>query len=167
MPCIRPGAGLLFCPDAIQPHTSVYSAFCCVNAIIPPTSQNSAQGFTAAFPAIMPVQPPTIPDQHNKPLRHLCHAGGHTRARTRSTDTRYHRHARTLHKPAQPPIIIRYIRGFKDVPCCGSMPDSATYRRPCQLGGVSMLSTPGGWRSGTGSACPSSWRQDIVLLHKL
>lgn len=27
------GAGLLFCPTAIQPHTSVYSAFCAVNAI--------------------------------------------------------------------------------------------------------------------------------------
>lgn len=26
------GAGLLFCPDAIQPNTSVYSVFCCVNA---------------------------------------------------------------------------------------------------------------------------------------
>lgn len=27
------GAGLLFCPDAIQPHTSVYSAFYAVNAV--------------------------------------------------------------------------------------------------------------------------------------
>ena len=26
------GAGLLFCPTAIQPRTSVYSAFCAVNA---------------------------------------------------------------------------------------------------------------------------------------
>ena len=26
------GAGLLFCPAAIQPHTSVYSVFCAVNA---------------------------------------------------------------------------------------------------------------------------------------
>lgn len=33
MPCIRPGAGLLFCPDAIQPHTSVYSVFCAVRGL--------------------------------------------------------------------------------------------------------------------------------------
>ena len=38
------------------------------------------------------------------------------------------------------PIIIRYIRVR---PCSGSMPDSAAYRRPCQPGGVSMLSPPG------------------------
>lgn len=36
----------------------------------------------------------------------------------------------------QPPIIIRYIRGCRGAPCCGSMPDGATYRRPCQPGGV-------------------------------
>ena len=43
------GAGLLFCPAAIQPHTSVYSVFCAVHAVIPPTPQNSAQGFAVAF----------------------------------------------------------------------------------------------------------------------
>lgn len=66
LPCIRHGAGLLFCSGTIYPNTSVYSAFCRVNAIIPPTPQNSAQGFTAAFPAIAPVQPPTIPDRHKR-----------------------------------------------------------------------------------------------------
>lgn len=32
--CLAPaeGAGLLFCPATIQPHTSVYSAFCAVHA---------------------------------------------------------------------------------------------------------------------------------------
>ena len=48
----RHGAGLLFCPVAIQPHTSVYSAFCIVNAVIPQTQQNNAQSFAGAFPAI-------------------------------------------------------------------------------------------------------------------
>lgn len=46
------GAGLLFFPAAIQPHTSIYSVFCAVNAVIPPTPQNNAQGFTMAFPEI-------------------------------------------------------------------------------------------------------------------
>lgn len=111
MPCIRHGAGLLFCSDAIQPHTSVYSVFCRVDAIIPPTPQNSIHGFTAAFPAIAPVQPPAITARHKRLLYHLRHGGAHTSARTRSTDTRYHRHAGTLGRSVQPPIIIRYIRG--------------------------------------------------------
>lgn len=43
-----------FCFALLQysPHTNVYSAFCAVNATIPHTAQNSAQGFTGAFPAI-------------------------------------------------------------------------------------------------------------------
>lgn len=126
------GAGLLFRYIATQPHTSVYSAFCAVNAVIPPTPQNSAQSFTAAFPAIAPAQPPAIQDQHKRLYHHLRHAGGHTRARTLSTNTRYHRHAWTLHRSVQSPIIIRYIRGCMGVPCYGSMPDGATYRKPCQ-----------------------------------
>lgn len=52
------GAGLLFCPVAIQQHTSVYSAFCAVHAIIPPTQQNNAQGFAGAFPVICPILMP-------------------------------------------------------------------------------------------------------------
>lgn len=46
------GAGLLFCPAAIQPHTSVYSGLYSVHAVIPHTLQNSTQGFAWAFLAI-------------------------------------------------------------------------------------------------------------------
>ena len=49
------GAGLLFCPAAMHPYTSVYSEFCAVHATIPYMPQNSAQGFTAAFPEICPI----------------------------------------------------------------------------------------------------------------
>ena len=57
--CLAPAesAGLLFCPAAIQPNTSLYSAFCAVNAVIPPTPQNSARGFASAFIAICRVLP--------------------------------------------------------------------------------------------------------------
>lgn len=48
------GAGLLFCPAAIQPHTSVYSAFCAVNAITAPP-QNNTHSFIWAFPVIVPA----------------------------------------------------------------------------------------------------------------
>nr|DAY84635.1 MAG TPA: hypothetical protein [Caudoviricetes sp.] len=60
------GAGLLFCPAAIQSHASVYRAFSRVNASIPPTPQNSVQDFTGAFPVIRPIQPPTIPDPNKR-----------------------------------------------------------------------------------------------------
>lgn len=49
------GAGLFFCQETYEPHTSVYSVFCRVNAIIPPMPQNSAQGFTGTFPTICRV----------------------------------------------------------------------------------------------------------------
>lgn len=52
------------------------------------------------------------------------------RRSTSSAYKRYHRHARTLYRSAQPTIIIRYIR----VQGCA-------HRRPCQ---------PGGLQSGTG-----------------
>lgn len=51
------GAGLLFCPAAIQPHTSGYNGFYPVHAVIQHTPQNGAQGFTGAFPAICRVLP--------------------------------------------------------------------------------------------------------------
>ena len=44
---------------------------------------------------------------------------------------------RTLRRPAQPPIIIMYIRGQGCAAYYGSMPDGAAHRRPCQPGGVS------------------------------
>lgn len=88
--------------------------------------------------------------------------------------TRYQPPRGTLHRSAQPPIIIRYIREQ-------TMPAAAGQLLPCadrwqvlthcqqyrpgapadgsvsppiqgQPGGVSMLPTPGGLRSGTGSA---------------
>jgi hypothetical protein len=48
-------AGILFCPAAIQPHTSVYSGLYSVLAVISPTSKNSAQDFIIAFPEICPI----------------------------------------------------------------------------------------------------------------
>ena len=104
------GAGLLFCPATIQPNTSVYSVFCAINASIPPTPQNSTQGFTGAFLAILPIPPHTIPNRHNKPLHSLRHAGAPTSVRTFCTDTRYHRHAGRCTGQRSRPILIRYIR---------------------------------------------------------
>lgn len=70
----------------------------------------------------------------------------------RSTSSTYQIQAPrwTLYRPAQPPYYNKvYIRVCSFY---GSIPDSAAYHRPCQPGGVSMLPTPGGLQSGTGSA---------------
>lgn len=142
------GAGLLFCPAAIQPRASVYSAFCVVYATIPPTPQSGAQGFTGAFPAIQPVFPLLCGGAS-------CYAVQSARRwRTHQRRSAPHQYQilplrRALYRAAQRPIIIMYIRAR---PCYRSMPNSAAYRRPCQPGGVSMLPTPGGLQSGTGSA---------------
>lgn len=80
------------------------------------------QAFTARFAVSMQLYRPR-------------HVRAHTRARTPCTDTRYHRHAGRCTGQCRPPIIIRYIRVC---PCYGSMPDGATYRRPCKPGGVSV-----------------------------
>ena len=135
------GAGLLFFPAAIQPHTSIYSVFCAVNAVIPPTPQNNAQGFTMAFPAILPIPPHTIPNRHNKPLHSLRHAGAPTSARTLCTDTRYHRHAGRCTGQRSRPIIIMYIRAQHTADRANPA-GSASPPVQGQPGGVSMLPMP-------------------------
>lgn len=130
------GAGLLFCPATIQPYTSVYSAFCVVWRVHP-----------------------AIPHR-------LRHVGAPTSARTPYTDIRYHRNAGRCTGQHSRLIIIRYIRVHGCVPVmdpCQTGQHTADHASPAHLlrgaapppvqgqpGGVSMLPTPGGLRSGTG-----------------
>lgn len=169
------GAGLLFCPAEIQPHTSVYSEFCAVHATIPPTQQNSARGFTEAFPAICRI------------FSLLCAgvssytAPPATRwsiSQRRSTSSEYQIPAprRTLYRTAQPPYYNKVYKGAAVCLCYRSMPDGATHRRPCQPGGVSMLPTPGismapGWPGISmalcflpGTAARNHWRLPPYLF---
>lgn len=110
------GAGLLFCPAAIQSHTSVYSEFCAVHATIPPTSQNSTQGFTGDFPVICPILPPTIPDRHKRLQYRLRHVGTYHSVAAHPAYTRYQRHAGRCTGQHSRPIIIRYIRTQRCAP---------------------------------------------------
>lgn len=138
------GAGLLFCPAAIQTRTSVYSAFCAVNAIIPPAPQNITRGFAVDFPAVRRVLPP------------LC--GGCIRL-YRTTCATLERITATQHRSAQPPY---YNKVYKVQGCallwiharrCSisqTIPAAAHLLRG-QPGWVSILSTSGGLQSGTGS----------------
>lgn len=111
----RHGAGLLFCPAAIRPHTSVCSVFCSVHAIILQQRQNRLQGFTEAFPLICPIPAHTIQQTHKPPIHRLRHVGEHTAKRCTSTDTRYNRHAGRCAGQHSRPIIIRYIKGCAPV----------------------------------------------------
>lgn len=118
------GAGLLFCPAAIRLHRSVYSVFCTVNAVIPPTPQNSAQGFTGAFPTIAPAKPPA----NTRPIQAaiIPPAPRWSTSQRRNTSNTYRMPAprRTLYRPTQPPYYNKVYKGATDC-------------RPCQPGGVS------------------------------
>lgn len=112
------------------------AAFISSMQVIPPTLQNVEQGFTVAFPAIVPIQLSQIPDRHKRLKCSLRHTGAY-------------------HNAAAPPPIpdttaapdavqvstaAYYNRVYK----------GAAYRRPCQPGGVSMLLTPDSWSPSTG-----------------
>jgi hypothetical protein len=64
---------------------------------------------------------------------YLRHAGAYHSAAAPTARTRYHRHTGRCTGQHSRPIIIMYIRAYH---CYGSMPDGATYRRPCKPGGV-------------------------------
>ena len=164
-PIKRPrfGGVFLFCPFEIQPRTSVCSAFCVVHAKFTTSDAKSFTGLCRSFSGYLPHFAPVIR------LRILlcctsCKALEDIQA-----------------SPAPPPIPDTtatpdaaqdraaayynniYRGGMPVRPCYGSMPGGAAYRRPCQRrraasppvqsqpGGVSILLTPGGLQSGTGS----------------
>lgn len=158
------GAGLLFCPAVIQPHKSVYSVFCAVHASYTAraTKQRTElyRGFTRDYARstahdIRPTQADIIPP-----------------AQCWSVSQRpdgLHRYQilpplRTLHSSAQPPYYNKVYKGAPPVmDPCQTVQQIADHASPAHLlrgaapppvqgqpGGVSMLPTPGGLRSGTG-----------------
>lgn len=119
------GAGLLFCPATMQHHTSVYGAFCAVNAEF--YTAHTTKQRTGLYSGVS------------------CHLLHSTAADTRPTQAaiippapRWSAHTRpnaphryqippprrTLHRSAQPLYYNNVYKG-------------AAYRRPCQPGGVS------------------------------
>mgnify|MGYP001659535266 CR=1 FL=1 len=133
-------AGLLFCPAAMQPiqaftarfvpfmqlysshrkttHRALQWRFLQFTPFYRRRYQTDTSGYNIARATLerlpAPGRPAPIPDTIATPRRCIA------------------QHSR--------PIIIMYIRAY---PCYRSMPDCATYRRPCKPGGVSMLPTPG------------------------
>lgn len=130
------GVGLLFCPFAIQPHTSVYSVFCVAHATYTTHAAKqraklyrrfSCDCNSSAATDTRPTQAAILPPVQRWSV---------SQRRSTSAGTRYQRHAGRCTGQHSRPIIIRYIR-VQGCACYGSMPDSAIYRRPCQPGGVS------------------------------
>lgn len=87
---------------------------------IPPTPQNSTQGFTRAFPAIYRVSSPLF----GRCIMLFCTVfkalEGIPAHKAPSTDTRYNRHAGRCTGQHSRPIIIRYIRVQGHAPADGS-----------------------------------------------
>ena len=166
MPCIRHGAGLLFCPATIQPHTSVYSGFYHVHAVIQQTPQNSAQGFTGAFPAIYLVLPPlcggciclyctgcdtleriTVPKRLQR-IPDTTVTPGHCTGQ----------HSRIPCKPGG--VFSHCVRIAGK--CCVLRPAHLLTGQRIHLhrlisAAVSILPTPSGWSPGTVSAVRAQW----------
>lgn len=104
------GAGLLFCPAAMHPYTSVYSEFCAVHATIYRTCRKTAhRALQRLFLRFAPFNRPqyqTGKSGYNAACATLEHI---TAPQHLQRIPKYKRHARTLYSSAQPPIIIRYI----------------------------------------------------------
>ena len=119
--------------------------------VIPPTPQNSTQGFTMAFPAIRLV----LPLSYGGASCYAVQLAPRWMAYQRTKHLYRYQippPRRTLCRAAQPPYYNKVYKSARVRPCYGSMPDGAAYRSSCQPGGVSILPTPGGLQSDTGSA---------------
>lgn len=104
------GARLLFCPDAMQPRASVYSAFCTVYAVYTTHAVKQRTGLYNGFSCNF-----THSTAHDTKPTQQAIAQPATRWSAYQRPDALHRYQippphRALYRPAQPPIIIRYIR---------------------------------------------------------
>lgn len=134
------GARLLFCPATMQPHKRLQRVLCCLCSYTAHAAKQRTElcrGFScnSSYSTAhdnRPTQAAIIPSATRWSV--CQHPDGLHRYK------RYQRHAGRCAAQHNRPIIIMYIR----VQRCAPVMDS------CQPGGVSILPTPGGWRSGTG-----------------
>lgn len=104
------GAGLLFCPAAIQPHTSAFTTAFISSMQLYRPRRKTAHGalqklfrlFAAFFRCCVAVYPAI--------LHHLRHAGAYHSAAAPPAHTGYQRSAGRCTGQRIPPIIIMYIR---------------------------------------------------------
>ena len=154
----RPHAGLFFClaSDTVQ-------GFCFARMQYSPK-----QAFTACFVQLMQLYGPRHKTAHRALQRLFLRLHPFNLPKYQTNKSGYNAPCDTLEGiPApgrappipdttatperctgqhSPPIIIRYIRGCRGAPCCGSMPDGAAHRRPCQRRRVSVSTCAGSAR---------------------
>ena len=152
------GAGLLFCPAAIQAYTSVYSVFCAKMQLYRPRHKTARRALQWRFRRLCPF------NYH----RYKTDTSGYNAACAkleRITTPQYLQHIpdtsatpRRCTGQQSRLIIIRYIRVQRNAPCYGSMPDGATHRRQCQPGGAVQQQGRGGRRGTIDGYCRISFR---------
>lgn len=103
-------AGLLFCPDAIQPNTSVYSAFCAVHASYTAHAAKQRTGLYSGVSVNL-----THSSVHNTVTTQANYAPPAPRWSTsqrRSTSSAYQipEPRRTLYRSAQPPYYNKVYK---------------------------------------------------------
>lgn len=167
------GAGLLFCPAAMQPiqaFTARFVPFMQLYSSHRKTAHVALQALFLRFSLFHRPRYQTDTSGYNTTCDTLEHITA-TQHLQRIPDT-IATPRRCIAQHSRP-IIIMYIRVQ---PCYRSMPDGATHRRPCQPGGVSMLPTPGismapGWSGISlalcflpGTAARNHWRLPPYLF---
>lgn len=149
MPCIDTVQGFSFCPAAREPLTSIYRDLSAVHAIY---TARTPKPFTWLYRSVSVNS--THSRAHNTAATQAACTPPASRWRAYRQAQHLHRYQippprRTLYRPTQLPYYNKVYKDAAVRPCYGSMPDGAAYHRPCKPGGVSMLLTPGGLRSGT------------------
>lgn len=105
------GAGLLFCLDATQPNTSVYSAFCAVHASYTDNDTKQCAGLYSGFSCDCARS--TAHDTRPTQTDITPPAPRWSTSQRRSTSSAYQIQAprRTLHSSAQPPYYNKVYKG--------------------------------------------------------
>lgn len=146
------GARLLFCPDAMQPRASVYSAFCTVYAVYTTHAVKQRTGLYNGFSCNF-----THSTAHDTKPTQQAIAQPATRWSAYQRPDALHRYQippphRALYRPAQPPIIIRYIRVQGCAPVmdpCQTVQQIADHASRVGSASPPVQGQPGGLRSGT------------------
>lgn len=104
------GAGLLFCPAAIQPHTSVYSVFCAVNANYTANDAKRRTGLYSGFSCNYANS--TAHNTRQTQAAIIPPAPRLSVSQRRSTSSTYQipTTRRTLHRSAQPPYYNKVYK---------------------------------------------------------
>ena len=114
-------AGLFFClastrcrafllPCYNTPNTSVYSAFCAINAVYTAHAAKQCTGLYCGVSCYLPCFAAAVWRVHPAIPHRLRHVGAYHSAVAPPAHTRYQRHAGRCTGQRSRPIIIRYIR---------------------------------------------------------